>query len=123
MENRMGTDFTAGAGAYGRSTGDGGELKDKAATITRTARSRMTEKLETQKGELSSLLDKVAENMQDDRLGGYAADYVRRGAEFLRGRSTDDLLAAATSQLRARPSVLVGASFLVGFAIARLARR
>jgi hypothetical protein len=120
----MGSEYTpSAAGTYGRDTGEGGELKDKAATLTRTARSRMTETLDSQKGELSSLLEKVAENIQDDRFGAYAADYVRRGAEFLKGRSTDDIVAGAMTQLRTRPSVLVGASFLAGFAMARLARR
>jgi hypothetical protein len=123
MESRMGSDFAAGTSPYGGSTGDGSELKDKAAALGQTARSRMAQTLDGQKGELSSLLEKVAENIQDDRFGAYAADYVRRGAEFLKGRSTDDILSSVMTQARTRPSLLVGASFLAGFAIARLARR
>jgi len=126
MENRdAGFGETGGFGSSspGAGMGQGQELKDRATQLTHGARRRATERLDSQKGELSSLLDRVAETMEGDRLGGYAAEYVRKGAELLRGRSTDELLTSAGAQLRARPAALVGAAFLAGFAIARMARR
>jgi hypothetical protein len=135
MENR-GTGFegmgmggeaswgTAGTtGDASGSTGGTGELKDKAQSLGQGARRQAARRLDSKKGQLSDLLDRVAETMDDDELGGYAAGYVRRGAEMLRGRSTDELISAAGDQLRHRPAAVVGFAFLAGFAIARMARR
>jgi hypothetical protein len=129
MENRdMGFGGIGGTSGYGSTSsgmgeGQGHEMRDKASELTHSARRRATERLDSQKGRLSSLLDKVADTMKDDEVGGYAADYVRRGAEMLRGRSTDQLITSAGAQLRSRPAALVGAAFLAGFAVARMARR
>lgn len=103
--------------------GQGDELKERAAEVTRRARGRAMETIDHQKGELSGLLDRVADTIQDDRLGAYAADLARQGARFLRGRSTDEIVSSARAELTTRPAAFLSLSFLAGFAIARLARR
>jgi hypothetical protein len=129
MENRdtgfegIGGTTGFGTSTSGAGTGQGQEMKEKATQLSHTARRKATERLDSQKGQISSLLDKVADTMEGDQLGGYAAEYVRKGAELLRGRSTDELLSTAGTQLRTHPAALVGAAFLAGFAIARMARR
>lgn len=124
MESRtMGTDpFT------GRPEGDGHaaraeEVKQRATDVTRRARSRAMERLDAQKGELSGLLDRVADTMEQDRMGAYAADFARRGAELLRGRSANELFSSARAEITNRPGAFLSLSFLAGFALARLARR
>ena len=99
------------------------ELKDKATKLTQTARGRAVEAMEQQKGQVCSLLDKVAQNVEGDKVGGYVADFARRGSEYLRRHSADEILSSASTGVRSRPAALVGASFLVGFAAARLFRR
>lgn len=114
---------TSGYGSTSVGVGEGHEMREKASELSHSARRKATERLDSQKGQITSLLDKVAETIKDDKLGGYAADYVRKGAELLRGRSTDELITSAGAQLRSRPAALVGAAFLAGFAVARMARR
>ena len=110
-------------GPSGDGHGSGEEMKERATEVTRRARGRAMETIEQRKGELSGLLERMADTMQDDRLGGYAADAARRGAQFLRGRSADEIVSSARSELTARPAAFLSLSFLAGFAIARLARR
>jgi hypothetical protein len=109
--------FQAGGG------GTQDELKEKATKLTQTARGRAMGALEQQKGQLSSLLDKVAQSVEGDKVGGYVADLAHRGSDYLRGHSADEIFSSASSGVRSRPAALVGASFLVGFAAARLFRR
>jgi hypothetical protein len=101
----------------------GEEMKERATELTRRARGRAMQTIDQRKGEVSGLLDRMADTMQDDHLGAYVADIARRGAQLLRGRSADELLSSARSEVTARPAAFLSLSFLAGFAIARLARR
>lgn len=130
MENRGTGGFGGIGGEAGWSsgttpgtTGPAGEMKEKAQALGEGARRQATRRLDSKKGQLSDLLDRLAGTMDGDELGGYAASYVRRGAEVLRGRSTDELIGAASDGIRTRPAAVVGLAFLAGFAIARMARR
>lgn len=99
------------------------ELKEKASHLTQTARGRAMSALDQQKGQVCSMLDKVAQNVEDEKVGGYVADFARRGSEYLKNHSADEIFSSATTQLKGRPAALIGPSFLVGFALARLFRR
>jgi hypothetical protein len=123
MESRITGTPDPRFGLSGNGHGAGDEMKERAAEVTRRARGRAMETLDREKGELSGLLDRVADTIQDDRLGTYAVDTIRRGAQFLRGRSTDDIVSSARTELTTRPAAFLSLSFLAGFAIARLARR
>jgi hypothetical protein len=96
------------------------EAKEKAKHLTRTARERALSTLEQQKGQLSSLLERVADAAGDDRLGGYASEYARRAAELLRGRSADEIFQSLRRNVRSRPGLVLSASFVAGLAFARL---
>jgi hypothetical protein len=106
----------------GRSPGTTGDAKEKAKELTHTARDRALSTLDQQKAQLSSLLERVADTTRDDRLGAYASDYARRGAEFLRRRSADELLRSARQEFRSRPGLVLSACFVAGLALARLAK-
>jgi hypothetical protein len=107
---------------FARTSGDPSteQLKEKASELTHTARERAFSALEQQKSHLCGLLDHVADSVQDDALGEYAADYARRGARFLRGRSSDELARSLRRELRARPGLALSAAFVAGLAFARL---
>jgi hypothetical protein len=120
---------TTGTGPLGgRLEGDGQgaraeEVKQRASEVSRKARGRAMERIDAQKGELCGLLDRLADTMEQDRMGAYASDYARRGAELLRGRSSDELVSSVRNELTGRPAAFLPLSFLAGFALARLARR
>jgi hypothetical protein len=116
-----GSDPMLGGPSYGRTSDD--RMKEKASEVTSKARGQAVGAIDSQKDQVSSLLDKVADAMEGDRIGGYAATYARRGAEFLRSSSADDLMTTARTTARERPAVIVAASFVAGFALARLVRR
>jgi hypothetical protein len=105
---------------YGGRDGATAEAKDKARQLQRTARDRAMATLGDRKDQLSGLLDRMADTMQDDALGGYASEYARRGAELLRRQSADDLFRSVRQGVRSRPGVLLGACFVAGLAFARL---
>jgi hypothetical protein len=96
------------------------EAKDKAKHLTRTARDRALSTLDQQKAQLSGLLERVADTAGDDRLGGYASDYARRGAELLRSRSADEIFQSIRRNVRSRPGLVLSACFVAGLAFARL---
>jgi hypothetical protein len=104
----------------GTSQGTTGEAKEKAKELTRTARDRALSTLDQQKAQLSGLLDRVADTVRDDRLGGYASDYARRGSEFLRRQSADEIYHSVRRNLRSRPGLMLSACFVAGLAFARL---
>lgn len=104
----------------GADGGKSAEVKQKASELGQNARSRAMSVLDEQKTQVSGLLDRLADSVQDDRIGSYAAGYARRGAEFLRGRSADDIVSTVGRELRARPGVLLSAAFIAGLAIARV---
>jgi len=108
------------SGSYGGSTGATGEAKEKAKELKRTARERALTTIDERKGQLSGLLDRMADAMQDDQLGAYASDYARRGAEMLRRQPADELFRSVRRGVRSRPGVLLGACFVAGLAFARL---
>jgi hypothetical protein len=107
---------------YGRITSSdrASEVKQKASDLGQTARSKAMSALDERKAELSGLLERIADSVQDDRIGGYAAGYARRGAELLRGRSSDEIVSTLRRELRSRPGVLLSAAFVAGVAIARV---
>lgn len=109
-----------GTQSYGDRGGATAEAKDKARELTRTARERAFATLDERKGQLSGLLDRMADTMRDDQLGAYASEYARRGADLLRGQSADELFRSARRAVRARPGILLGACFVAGLAFARL---
>ncbi len=102
---------------------DTGELKEKATQLTHTARQRAMSTIDRQKEQLGNLLDRVAQSAEGDRLGGYAADYARRGAEYLRRHSADEMLGQLRTGIRARPGLLLSACFVAGLAVARMMKR
>lgn len=99
---------------------DTGELKGKATQLTHTARQRAMSTLDQQKDQLGGLLDRVAQSAEGDRLGGFAADYARRGAEYLRRHSAEELFGNLRAGIRERPGILLGACFVAGLAVARV---
>jgi hypothetical protein len=99
------------------------EMKDKAGELAEKATQKGAGQLESQKDEVSRLLEKVADAIEDDPLGRHAAGYARRGAEALRGRSARELLSQAGEELRHRPGATLAACLLAGFTLARMARR
>ncbi len=122
METYGGSDPTVGRPSFGGAP-QHDEMADEAAQLGRSARSRAMGALDGQKEQVCAMLDKLADGLEGDRIGGYVADFARRGGDYLRRHSADELLGTAGEELRARPAALVGASFLVGFAAARLFRR
>lgn len=100
-----------------------GELKEKASQLTHDARQRAMSTLDGQREQLGNLLDRVAQSAEGDRLGGYAADYARRGAEYLRRHSAEELFDQVRAGIRARPGLLLGACFVAGLAFARVMKR
>jgi hypothetical protein len=106
----------------GADGGKASEVKQKASDLTQNARARAMSALDGQKSQVSGLLDRLADSVQDDRMGSYAAGYARRGAEFLRGRSADEIVSTVGRELRSRPGVLLSAAFVAGIAIARLVK-
>lgn len=102
---------------------DTGELKEKATQLTHTARQRAMSTVDGQKAQLSSLLDRMAQSAEGDRFGQYAADYARRGAEYLRRHSAEELFDNVRSGIRSRPGLLLGACFVAGLAVARVMKR
>lgn len=103
-------------------TGGSEEMKAKASELTHSARQRAMSTLDEQKAQVCTLLDRTADTIQDDRVGRYAAEYARRGAQYLRTRSADELVSSFRSELRARPGLLLSACFVAGLAIARVVR-
>ena len=102
------------------SSADTGELKEKATQLTHTARQRAMSTIDQQKDQIGSLLDRLAQSAEGDRFGGYAADFARRGADYLRRHSAEELFDNLRSGIRARPGLLLGACFVGGLAIARV---
>lgn len=114
---------THGSEPYGSGTQHTtGEAKEKAKELGRTARERALSVVDQQKDQVSGLLDRVADSMQDDRIGGYASDYARRGAEYLRRQSADELLDSVRRGFRTRPGLVLSACFVAGLAFARLVK-
>jgi hypothetical protein len=99
------------------------DAKQKATELTQTARQRALSTLDGQKEQLSGLLDRVAETAEGDRLGGYASDYARRGAEYLRRHSADEIVGSVRDGIRSRPGLLLSACFVAGLVVARMLRR
>ena len=106
-------------GPGGTATRSPEELKEKAQALGDTARGRAMATLDSNKDQLCAAIEKAADAMKDDPYGRYAADYARRGAEYLRGHSADEMLTSARSELRTRPGVVLGACFVAGLAFSR----
>ena len=102
---------------------DAGELKEKATQLTHTARQRAMSTVDGQREQLGSLLDRIAQSAQGDRLGGFAADYARRGADYLRRHSAEEMFDHLRDGVRARPGLVLSACFVAGLAVARLMKR
>jgi hypothetical protein len=99
------------------------EVKERATQLKQSARTRALGTLDANKEQVCGLLEKVAGTLEEDRFGRYAADYARRGAEYLRRQSSDDLVTIARAELRQRPGLLLGACFVAGLAFSRMLRR
>jgi hypothetical protein len=123
MESLPGSHPIPDRSSFGSGTDHRDELKEKASHLTQTARGRAMGALDQQKEQVCSMLEKVAQNVEGDKVGGYVADFARRGSEYLKAHSADEIISTATAQLKGRPVAFIGASFLGGFAIARLFRR
>jgi hypothetical protein len=101
-------------------------MKDKATLAGRNVRDRAIEMLDGRKDEVCGLIEQLANTMERDRVGRFASTYVRRGSEYLRHHSAEQILSSArgaTGGLRERPAMLLGACFVGGLALARLMRR
>ena len=105
--------------------------KEKASELTDVARRKVMEKADAQKSNLSSSLDRLAQSLEDlggpdggpeRQVGAMAAKYVRRAKDLIDGRSTDELMNMAVSELKERPAAIVAGMFAVGFFGARLLR-
>lgn len=128
MESTYGADPTARGTSSTTSAGTpgGGAVRSQVSAMKDQAQHRAIGALDDGKNQICEALEKIASALDDDggsRFGGYAADYARRGCEYLRGRSADELWRSASEGMRARPAALVGISLLGGFAFARMLRR
>lgn len=113
----MGTGMDRPLSSNTRSTD---ELKDKAQQLTESARGKAMTALDSNKDQICVAIEKVAEAMQDDPYGRYAAQYVRRGADYLRAHSADEMLSSMRGGMRERPVAILGACFLAGLAFSRM---
>jgi hypothetical protein len=114
---------THGGSPYQRGTSDTTQqVKEKATELTRSARERAVSTVDQQKEQVCEVLERVAKTMEEDRLGGYVAGFARRGADYLRHHSTDELLSSARAGIRSRPGLMLSACFVAGLAIARVMR-
>ena len=120
MESGMGMGIGMDRPAPGAGTRSPDDLKDKAQALGDTARGRAMATLDSNKDQLCAAIEKAADAMKDDPYGRHAADYARRGAEYLRSHSADEMLSTARSELRHRPGVVLGACFVAGLAFSRL---
>lgn len=102
---------------------DAEKLKEKATQLTRTARQRAMSTVDGQKDQIGSLLDRMAQSAEGDRFGQYAAEYARRGADYLRRHSAEELFDDLRAGIRSRPGLLLGACFVAGLAVARVMKR
>lgn len=118
MESRM--NEPGALGGTGRGDSSTTQAKEKAKDLGRGARDRALSSVDREKDHVSGLLDRVADSMRDDRIGGYASDYVRRGADWLRGTSSNDLLHSIQRGFRSRPGVVLAAAFASGLVLARV---
>lgn len=110
---------------FGSSTGrtesvSTGQAKEKATELSHRVRDRAMATLDQRKEQVCELLERVADGTRDDQLGGYASEYARRGAEFLRRQSADELFDSMRRGFRSRPGVVLSAAFVAGLAFARL---
>jgi len=105
--------------------------KEKASELSDVARRKMMEKADAKKSDLSSSLDRLAQSLEDlggsdggseRQIGEFAAKYVRRAKDLIDGRSSDELMNMAVSELKERPAAIVAGLFAVGFFGARLLR-
>jgi hypothetical protein len=124
MEPTYGTGPTQGRGT-GSSTSGTDAIKGQVSAVKDQAQNRAMGALDDGKNQLCEALDRIAGALDDsgNRFGGIAADYARRGGDFLRGRSANELWSSASDGIRTRPAALVGVSLIGGFALARLLRR
>lgn len=123
MEGLPGSHPIPERSSFGGGTDHSDELRDKASHLTQTARGRAMNALDQQKEQVCSMLEKVAQNVEGEKVGGYVADFARRSSEYLKAHSADEILSSARTQLKGRPAALIGASLLGGFAVARLFRK
>jgi hypothetical protein len=112
-------------GQAGTSTSGTDAMKGQVSAMKDQAQSKAIGALDDGKNQVCEALDKIAVALDEsgNRFGGIAADYARRGGEFLRTRSANELWSSAGYGIRSRPAALVGVSLLGGFALARLMRR
>lgn len=124
MEGTHGTDPGYGQG-LGTSTSGTEAMKGQVSAMKDQAQSRAIVALDEGKNQVSEALEKIAVALDEsgNRVGGIAADYARRGGEYLRFRSASELWSTTAEGIRSRPAALVGVSLLGGFALARLLRR
>ena len=120
MESGMGMGTGLDRSTLSGNTRSTDELKDKAQQLTDTARGKAMNALDSNKDQIVSAIEKMADSMKDDPYGRYAAQYARRGADYLRDHSADELITSVRGELRDRPVVVLGACFLAGLAFSRL---
>jgi hypothetical protein len=124
MEPTYGTDPMQGRGT-GSSTSGTDAIKGQVSAVKDQAQNRAMGALDDGKNQVCEALERIAGALDEsnNRFGGIAADYARRGCDFLRGRSANELWSSASDGIRTRPAALVGVSLIGGFALARLLRR
>lgn len=120
MESEMGIGSGIEGSAASGSARSTDELKDKAQELSAAARGRAMTALDSNKVHISGAIAKMADALEDDPYGKYAAQYARRGADYLRGHSAEDMLASAREELRERPLFVLGACFVAGLALSRV---
>jgi hypothetical protein len=118
MESELGISGIEGSPSSETRSTDG--LEDKARELSATVRGRAMTALDSNKDQISGAIEKMADAVEGERFGKYTAQYARRGAEYLRSHSAEDMLSSARGELRERPLVVLGACFLAGLAFSRV---
>lgn len=109
--------------------------KESARRIGSAVRSRAIRQADSRKALLASELENFAGTVDDvgrqladrgrdsqQRYATQAADLMRKASRGLRQQSSEELWARAEDEMRARPGVMLGAFFALGFLGARLLR-
>jgi ElaB/YqjD/DUF883 family membrane-anchored ribosome-binding protein len=142
--SRGGSGFVASSGGNDTGTAGGGglspdrlvsQVREQVSSLRDQATDRARQLAEDGKDRTSSLLEGLAEVLQDaarsidERLGDQYGDYAHRAGDAvsslaggLRGKTIEDLVDDTRSIVRKSPAVTVGTAALLGFLLVRLVK-
>lgn len=125
----MGTGYTSDVGSEGSqersATAQVVEKgKEKASEFSGNLRSKVFEKVDQQKDQLCSSLDRLADSIEEAgkdmdapeaKVASRAAGFLRSAEGLIKDRSSDEIFNRAVSELRNRPGALIAGAFVLGF--------